>query len=70
MPAKKKSLVNVPVVRREGRKLVGITEDQFKRISKLRKTNAGILAIAAVVSTALDLGLCQLEEAGGVRIVD
>ena len=48
-------------VRRKGRKLVGISPEHYRRLTRLRYTNKGILAVSAVASAVIELGLKSLE---------
>lgn len=63
MPRKSKLSV-VPIVRRKGRKLIGVSEEQYKQIVRLRKTRVGMLSVAAVTATLINLGLEHLGPVG------
>lgn len=50
------------IIRRKGRRLVGVSAANFSRLVRLRKTSSGELPITAVVARALELGLTAMEK--------
>ena len=55
------------VVRRKGRRVVGIKGEHYARVVKLRMTGAGELSVTAVVASAMEIGLGVLEQQGKMR---
>jgi hypothetical protein len=53
--------VDIKVVPRGGRKLVGISRTHFERLGRLKKTTLGELSLAAVTAEVIELGLEALE---------